>query len=315
MKFFSKFDNAHYIENKEAISVGSKTFRLASFFFSRTQREEAYILYVWCRTCDDLIDEASEGDDLNSILETLRENTLNAIKGEITHKVFIDQFGKLIRKRQIPQVYAEELLEGMRMDIGATNYPNLLDLKLYCYRVAGVVGLMMCHIMGIYNEKSLESAVKLGIAMQLTNICRDLAEDALQGRCYLPRDMLLKTGLDFPRVDTDEKKNELFILVKSLLSEAEKNYEAGWNGIPDLPLRPGVTIAVALELYRGIGRKIIRLGPNALSQRVWLSKSEKSLVVFQALCRFFFKTRWWKNYRKWNQNPHQINSVYFFNDV
>ena len=162
---------------REMITHGSKSFSLASRLFPKKEREAAFMLYGWCRFCDDQIDEAVEQGKpelLSDRLGWLREETRNAFAGvPSNHAVFV-AFSHLIKEYRIPEHYALELLEGMAMDVRNTRYETFDDLLVYCYRVAGVVGLMMSHVMGISSEDALRRACDLGLAMQLTNISRDI---------------------------------------------------------------------------------------------------------------------------------------------
>jgi phytoene synthase len=170
-------------------------------------------------------------------------------------------------------VYAEELLNGMEMDINHEGYKTLQDLEVYCYRVASTVGLMMCYIMGISDHAALKHASDLGLGMQLTNICRDVKEDLENNRSYIPQEF------------NNESK---FEAVKILLSRAEKHYQSGLEGLKYLPWRSAFVIMMAAFFHREIGRKILRTGPSALNHRTVVSPFEKCLLLMKAMILTLF---------------------------
>jgi phytoene synthase len=179
---------------REMIRVGSKSFSLASKLLPRGAREGAWLLYAWCRHCDDEIDEAPTREERARRLADLRRRTELAYRDELTaeeraellaHPIFV-AFRQVARSCGIPRFYALELLEGMAMDLNHRPYGDERELRLYCYRVAGVVGLMMSHVMGLSDERALRHASDLGSAMQLTNIARDVLDDAAGARPRRP---------------------------------------------------------------------------------------------------------------------------------
>src|ERR1051325_6811727 len=176
-------------ECRGIITKGSKSFSLAARLFDPATRDAAFFLYGWCRYCDDQVDTAATCETPDVVLDrvtSLKQRTA-AASGFMpqTDPVFI-ALQYIARRYAIPAHYALELIEGMAMDARGTRYTTLKELLLYCYRVAGTVGLMMTHVMGVRDQRALRNATDLGIAMQLTNIARDIIEDAAIGRIYLP---------------------------------------------------------------------------------------------------------------------------------
>ncbi len=153
----------------------------------------------------------------------------------------LEGFRDVVRRRRIPRLWAEELVAGMAMDVGPVRYDSYADLLVYCYRVAGTVGLMMARVMGVTDERALYLAAKLGMAMQLTNICRDVVEDAGRDRVYLPS-QLLDGGTPYA--------------VSVLLRRADALYRSGDEGLPALPGRCAAAIRAARLIYADIGRVI-----------------------------------------------------------
>ena len=177
------------------IKVGSRSFSLAARLFYADTRDAAFFLYGWCRFCDDQIDQTMNLRLQENRVVELRASTTAAFSGQPgTNPVFV-ALEYIAGKYRIPSHYALELVEGMAMDVRKERYWDVEELVGYCYRVAGTVGLMMVHVMGISDEKALRHAADLGTAMQLTNIARDVLEDAAMGRVYLPLSWLDAMGV------------------------------------------------------------------------------------------------------------------------
>ena len=181
---------------RDSIARGSKSFASASRLFDRVTRERAWLLYAWCRACDDLADGQVMGhgrravDDPMARLETIKVLTEAALRGEETGSVPFDALGLVVAECGTPPELPRDLVRGFALDAVSFQPRDESDLYRYCYHVAGVVGVMMASIMGVRpdDETVLDRACDLGIAFQLANIARDLGEDAAAGRCYLPED-------------------------------------------------------------------------------------------------------------------------------
>lgn len=254
------------VECRKMIQVGSKSFSLAAKLFDPRSRDAAFFLYGWCRYCDDQIDQS--GTEKEAKLKALIEETHAAYRGTPSdHPVFI-AFAEIVRKYQIPEHYPVELLEGMAMDVRNEYYPTISALKLYCYRVAGTVGLMMSHIMGLSDERALKNACDLGMAMQLTNIARDVMEDAAMGRVYLPLDWLKEVQVKPAQVGMVENRRLVSEVVRKLLDEADGYYRSGLSGLQYLPMRSAFAVSSAGFVYSEIGHQVRKRGENA-----WLDRS------------------------------------------
>ena len=151
-------------------------------------RDDAAALYAWCRRCDDAVDGPRDAPRAPGPSKSCASSSPIYGAGLKSKRSDAAGFQDVVRRHAIPRRCAEDLVDGMAMDIGAVRYQTFDELLLYCYRVAGTVGLMMAHVMGVRNSSALRRAVDLGVAMQLTNICRDVAEDAARDRIYLPAD-------------------------------------------------------------------------------------------------------------------------------
>jgi phytoene synthase len=250
----------------------------ARLFPSRT-RDAAFSLYGWCRYCDDQIDCASTVEEKKLNLEKLIYLTKSVYRGEPQSEIVFIAFQEIVQRYGIPEVYALELLNGMAMDVSSEKYETLGNLELYCYRVAGVVGLMMCHIMGIYDEAALSHAVSLGIAMQMSNISRDVFDDANLGRIYLPREWLREQGLEGDLSD----RSRIALVVRRLLRKAREHYEIGERGIRYLPFRAALAVIAASKIYSSIGTEVEARGKSAWDRRVTIPGYRKCLLLAQAV--------------------------------
>lgn len=240
------------------------------------------LLYAWCRHCDDVIDgqrlgrgHAGESETAREVLAGLRERTRAVFRGETPEEPEFAAFAAVVRRHAIPEAYALAHLDGFAMDVEGRVYRNFDDTLDYCYRVAGVVGLMMAHVMGVHRPEILDRACDLGIAFQLTNIARDVIEDAGIGRVYLPGEWLEEAGIPVAEIARERNRGALAEVVARLLSEAEPYYASASIGIAHLPPRSAWAIATALRVYRAIGVEVARRGPAAWDERVATSSAAK----------------------------------------
>lgn len=265
-----------------SITKGSKSFSLAARLFPQETREAAFCLYGWCRHCDDEIDALNSIDKIER-LHQLKQKTLSCFTDAPQSEPVFVAFQYLVQKYAIPQHYPLELLEGMGMDVKGHTYETLDDLRLYCYRVAGTVGLMMSHVMGLSDERALENACDLGTAMQLTNIARDIREDFDMGRIYLPRLWMKESGLSEKNLLVDTHRPALVNLIKRLLSEADRFYRSGDEGLKFLSIPMALSIASARHVYAEIGRRVLRRGASAWDTRTIVPLGRKLLVMLRGI--------------------------------
>ncbi|WP_413574825.1 phytoene/squalene synthase family protein [Bdellovibrio sp. HCB290] len=264
--------------HREAIRKGSKSFAAASLFFSKEQKEAAWRLYSWCRHCDDQIDEASQGQMMLR-LETLREQ-LNL--GIHSSSLAFRGFAQVSERYSIPVEYPLHLLRGMEMDAAGRSYSSLQELEEYCFCVAGVVGLMMCHVMGVTSDSALPHAVSLGNAMQLTNICRDIREDFERGRIYLPLNWLAESGIPRQELMSPIHRNQVLQMQQRLLSRADELYQHGYKGLSYLGLRSAWAVLIAGYVYSHIGSKIRNTAGHGLDERIYVTGVEKLVLIGKA---------------------------------
>jgi 15-cis-phytoene synthase len=282
-----EISNNPKVDPRAVMAAGSKSFSFAAAFFSQEQREGAALLYRWCRYCDDQVDQClTEAEKLKTV-ELLRVKTLLAFDPE-SRLLEDPPFAALqlvARKFSIPKQYALDLLQGFQLDAENRRYETWEDLDRYGYHVAGTVGLMMCYVMGVTSPQALQHAIHLGIAMQLTNIARDVSEDFEMGRVYLPQEELRKSNLvREEELSSQEGQAKAWPIVLALLSRADQHYSLGIEGIQYLPWRAAITIRVAAYIYRRIGGVILRQTKTSRFRvRAITSFSEKCWATVQAL--------------------------------
>jgi len=267
-----------------AIRTGSHSFAAAARLFPPAVRESAVMLYAWCRHCDDVVDgqelghgqisgERGEGAQR---LQELREATRRACAGLPSADPVFAGLAEVVRRHRIAPVYFEHHLDGFAMDVEEHQYVTLEDTLAYCWRVAGVVGVMMAQIMGRSDAATLDRACDLGMAFQLTNIARDVVEDAAIGRIYLPAEWLAAEGIPADAALADPRhRAALARVARRLVQAAEPYYDSALGGLPALPLRSAWSIATARSVYRAIGRKVKARGPAAWDTRARTNRAEK----------------------------------------
>ncbi len=254
-----------------SIAVGSKSFAAASRLFDPATRRSAVMLYAWCRHCDDVIDgqhagrsaAAVEQDEVNQRLAALVAQTQAVYAGLPVDSEAFTAFREVVRRHRIQQTYALEHLSGFAMDVQQRHYLRIKDTLGYCYHVAGVVGLMMAQVMGESDEQALYRACDLGMGLQLTNIARDIIEDASVGRCYLPREWLQEYSIPEQHLAQIQYRDALAELARRLVGLAEPFYRSAEAGLTLLPWRSAWAVATASGVYRKIGVRVKQRGSRA----------------------------------------------------
>lgn len=259
-----------------------KSFRFASAFLPRGVADDAAILYAFCREVDDAVDEAPSAEEARRAGARLAEE----LSGDAAPRLAVAAFLQLAARRGIDLRYARDLLAGVRADAeGPVRIFDDDELLTYGYRVAGTVGAMMCPLLGVDDPRALPSAIDLGIAMQITNICRDVLEDLRHDRVYLPATRLRAAGLepdDLVRGDVD--RAALASVVRDLLRLADRFYDRGDAGMRFIPLRARVAILVASRVYREIGVRLLeRHGGDPLHGRTVVPLAGKLVAALRAV--------------------------------
>lgn len=274
--------------SKTAIAKGSKSFSAAARLLDRRSRESAQMLYAWCRYCDDQIDSQQDGfaaiagpSTASSTLESLRFETRRALAGErVEHPAFI-ALQRVVEAHGIPDRYPNELLDGFAMDVEQHEYQRFEDTLLYCHRVAGVVGVMMAYVMGVRGGDALFRAADLGIAFQLTNIARDVMDDARMGRVYLPADWLEAAQVPPEELQDTRHRSGVVEVVERILAEADRYYDSSMEGLTSLRWRAAWGLATARQVYRDIGLLVLKRGVNAWDSRAVVGRGRK---IYGAWC-------------------------------
>ena len=258
---------------KEAIRHGSLSFHAASKLLPASVRDPALALYAFCRLADDAVDLH---DEKPSAVLTLRDRLDLIYEGRPQNAPADRAFAAVVEEYDMPKALPDALLEGLAWDAMDRRYQTLSELFDYSARVAAAVGAMMCVLMRVRDARALARACDLGVAMQLTNISRDVGEDARERRMYLPLEWLEEAGLSPEAIFADPVPDEAVRnMVRRLLREAEKLYHRAETGVPLLPVstRPG--IYAARHVYAGIGGAIRRNGYDTISYRAHTYKSQK----------------------------------------
>jgi 15-cis-phytoene synthase len=276
----------HRLEsNRQTIAKGSKSFYLASLFFTEETRDASWKLYRWCRSVDDRIDLAPDRETALARLSEVREHTENAMTTAATSAPEFAGLKTICAQYAIPKKYPLELIAGLEMDVAGHKYENLNQVELYSYRVAGVVGLMICYITGVSSPSAHRNAVDLGTAMQLTNIARDVKEDFALGRIYLPGEWLTEAGVSSGALMDVSQRDRVYSVVLRLLDRADQLYASGYSGLRYLPFRAALAVSIAGSIYSAIGQKIRAAGPSALERRTIVSLPEKMALVLKGTWR------------------------------
>lgn len=283
---------------------GSRTFSFAALFFNRRQLQATREFYSFCRIVDDAIDEAPTPQvarqRADALLQALDRN--EATSDEVL-SVALKSWYALEAQFQIPRMYARELVLGQLMDAQGFRPATREELDLYCYRVAGVVGLAMCHITGILNfpEKPvpnphprqaseieiLSMAAACGRALQLTNIARDLYEDHGRGRSYFPKNLSPQISANFDPELAHEQ-------ARQVLAWADESYAVARQGWWSLPFRPRLAVAIAQSLYREIGQQVLRRGPKATLHRQIVPRYRQITMAIGLSLNLLSLELWWR---------------------
>ena len=274
--------------NTYSIKSEGKSFYWASFFLPKKNRIAASRLYSICRYLDDVAD--------NSKLDTSSQikNIFNQIKENESSEINI-----FFKKNNINLGILKDLIDGLISDqqnVRVTDEKELID---YSYKVAGTVGLMMLPIINTKDAEARKHAIDLGIAMQLTNIARDVYEDAKMNRLYLPKEWLGQVSVS-DLIDNkldDQKKRLIELSVKNLIELSDKFYANGFSGMKFIPLRTRLAIFFAAKIYKGIGEKIKSGGYVYKLERIYLNKLEKLWITIISIPEFLFLKNIFKSYK------------------
>ena len=287
----SPIDKAYEICRKET-QKWAKTFYLGTLLLPLEKRKAIWAIYVWCRRTDEIMDslEASNKskDELSDNLNEWEENTKNIFKGNIKSELDAVLVDTIEKYPQSIEPYLD-MIEGQRMDLYKFRYKNFSELKLYCYRVAGTVGLMTQNVMGIdkaytsapWSNKPdpSEAAIALGIANQLTNILRDVGEDRERGRIYLPQEDIEKFNYSEKELLNGEINYQWKMLMNFQLARARDWFQRSEDGIKWLSADARWPVWTSLRLYRGILDSIEKLDYDVFNNRAFVKNAVKAFEL------------------------------------
>lgn len=265
----------------------SSTFFLGSRLFPPSKRRAVSVIYAVCRSGDDAVDEARSLPEARAALARWYEAVDRAYRGhdavrtdmplEVGLRWVLDSYS-------VPRSAFDELYLGLETDLGFTRFANHAELMLYCRRVAGVVGLLVAPIAGYRGgDETLDYAVALGEAMQLTNILRDVGEDLAHGRCYLPTDRMEAHGVDLDSLRAGVVGAGYIELLEELAAQAFELYRVGWRGIPRLHGVTATAVGVAALNYEGILHKLRQNRYDNLTKRAYLRPLERIALIPRAV--------------------------------
>jgi phytoene synthase len=278
--------DALYRQAAQATAAGTKSFYFASRFFPPALARSAHAVYWFCRYTDDLVDECATPEEGRRNLESWSAQLEASLAGaEPSHpvlRVFLDA----VNRHAIPHEYPRELIEGMRMDCNCTRYPDFASLRLFCYRVASVVGLMMSHVIGFpsaQRELVLARAASLGIAMQLTNILRDIGEDLDRGRIYLPAEDLARFSYSEADLRARTRNQAFRELMRFEAARARSFYGEANPGISLLAPQGRFAVRIASDVYREILTRIETSDYDVFARRASVPASRKYWITARHL--------------------------------
>jgi 15-cis-phytoene synthase len=266
------------VDARASLARHAKTFALAARLLPAKLRGEVAVVYAWCRRSDDAIDLVP-ATARPEALARLRAELAAIYQPAVPEDPLTAAFQQVVLRRRIPRQWPGDLIEGFAMDVERRRYPTEQALLLYCFRVAGTVGLMMARLMGVRDPAALRRAVDMGMAMQLTNICRDVAEDWHDGRLYLPLDLLGSGAAAGPNGPLAASA------VQILLAKADQLYRSGDAGLGALPFRCAVAIRAARLAYGAIGGVIARRGFDLHARRAVVPRWRKAWLAVTAFFR------------------------------
>ena len=273
----SAYEECRRVTRREA-----RNFYFAFLTLPARQRRAIYVAYTFCRYCDDSVD--AEGTDAEKLqrIEYLRGKLTQAYSGNPDQPLFIG-LADVAATYGIPEQYFQEVLDGVESDLAKTRYANFEELRAYCYQVASVVGLICVHIFGFRGgEQAHQGAIDLGLAMQLTNICRDVREDWEFGRVYLPQDELERFGVTESDLANHAVTDGFAELMQFQIDRAREYFSSGRRLLPYLSPRSRACPAALGLIYGGVLNKIEAAGYDVFRERISLSKGAKLGLMARA---------------------------------
>jgi len=267
-----------YCQQKTAASGSS--FYYSFLFLPSGKRRAITALYAFCREVDDVVDECRDPHLARAKLDWWREEVAALFEGEPRHPVAL-ALQEVVRRYDLPRQYFDDIIDGMAMDLAHAGYGDFKALQRYCYRVAGVVGLMAAEVFGYQDRRTLNYAGDLGIACQLTNIIRDVGEDARRGRVYLPVDEQERFGVRNADILAGRDNEALRRLIEFQVERAEQFYQQALAALPAADRKAQRAGLVMAAIYRTLLQEIRRDGCRVLDRRVALTPVRKLWIAWR----------------------------------
>lgn len=267
--------------------AAGSSFAAAFWMLPRARRRALHAIYAFCRLADDIADDPDVEGDRDRLLARWREELAAAYRGKATHPVGI-ALGDAVQRFDLPQQVFEDLLRGVESDLRGESMETFEDLERYCYRVASTVGLLLVRLLGARSDESLEYARSMGIAVQLTNVLRDVGEDASGGRVYLPREDLARMGVTPESLAGGEMTDEIRVLLAVYAERARIYYERAARALPAeerAVLRPAEAMG---GIYRALLEELQARRFPCLHESLRLSKPRRLAIAASA----WFGLRW-----------------------
>lgn len=273
---------AAYEECRRITRREAKNFYFAFLTLPSEQRKAIYVAYTFCRYCDDSVDAEGTAEEKLVRISRLRRMLSETYEGRAAEPLFIG-LADVAARHHIPQEYFQEVLNGVESDLVKTRYADFEELRQYCYQVASVVGLICIHIFGYTGgETARQHATDLGLAMQLTNICRDVREDWEFGRVYIPQDEMQRFGATEDDLENRNVTDPFSRLLQFQIDRAREYFVSGRQLLSYLPRRSRACPAALGFIYGGVLDRIERAGYNVFDDRITVSKSAKLALMAKA---------------------------------
>lgn len=266
-----------YQECERITRIHSKSFFFSSQFLPPEKRQAIRALYAFCRVSDDIVDQPAQSNAATALAAWV---ALVRAPAPPPHHPVLLAWHDTIKRYHIPAHLVDELLAGIAMDLRVSRYQSFAELWVYCYRVASVVGLMSMHIIG-YVPEAADQAIQLGIALQLTNILRDVGEDAERGRIYLPQEDLHAYGLSKDEVLAGCLSKDMRAMLMAQIVRADSLYDSSWPGVKKLPGDSQLAVGAAAQVYRGILREIEATNYDVFRHRASVPLLKKLYLLAQ----------------------------------
>ncbi len=268
-----------YCQDKATASGSS--FYYSFLFLPQDKRRAITALYAFCREVDDVVDECSDANVARTTLNWWRNEVVAIYNGKPQHPV-TQALVPIVKQFNMAQEHLLEIIDGMEMDLDQPRYADFKSLQLYCYRVASVVGLLSVGIFGYTDRQTLKYAHDLGIAFQLTNIIRDVGEDARRNRIYLPMDEMLQFGVTAADILNARATENFQKLMAFQIERAQRYYRQAFEHLPAVDRKAQRTGLIMAAIYRGVLDEVVSSGCHVLTERVSLTPRYKLWLAFKA---------------------------------